>query len=247
MDVQLSPAKLLGNALDRAEIDHVERTDGKHIRNLRLENRIETRRTARQHAPHNLIRDLGGRDVEHPLDQPGLDQLFHCLAARPRGVEHQAVEPPRLERFTHRRDTRSRHAEHRHSERPLAVRLGRRVADHARDRGRRVAKHPPRHRIEPGNVDDRVHQRDVARADIRRGVPAGDRRDHHLGQTDRQRPHGRRDERSAPASADSDHPGKPSGIVLAAAGKTTSAWLIAVIAGERSPGASAATRPSAVG
>ena len=95
---------------------------------------------------------------------------------------------------------------------------GARESDHPRDRRRRVAEHPARDRVEPGNIDDRIHERDVARPDIRGGVAAGHGRNHDLGQPDRQRPHGRRDQGGAPASADSDHAGEAPGIELASAG-----------------------------
>ena len=56
MDVELPASKPLGDRLDRAEIDHVERTEGKDIGNPRLEDRIEPRRPARQDAADDLDR-----------------------------------------------------------------------------------------------------------------------------------------------------------------------------------------------
>ena len=61
--------------------------------------------------------------------------------------------------------------------------------------------------VEPGDVGDRWHHDDVGDIDIRRDVARGERRDHELGQAERQRAHAGGDDRGAAAAADADDGG----------------------------------------
>ena len=114
MNVQLPAPKPIRHGVDRAEIDHIERTQGKHIRHAGIEDRLEPRRPARQNPANDHVRNLGRRDVENAPDQPGFNELLHGVSACPRGMENQAVEPLPFECFPHPGDTRCGYAEHRH-------------------------------------------------------------------------------------------------------------------------------------
>ena len=46
----------------------------------------------RQDAADDLVGNLGRREVEHSVNQAGLDELLHGLSAGARGVKHQAFE-----------------------------------------------------------------------------------------------------------------------------------------------------------
>src|ERR1700682_5092845 len=65
----------------------------------------------------------------------------------------------------------------------------------------RVAEHLLGDRIDTLHVHDRIHHHDVGRANILADLARGDRRDHDLGDTDRQAPHAGGRERSAARSA----------------------------------------------
>ena len=73
---------------------------------------IEPVGTAGEDAADEQVGNLGGRDVQHPLDQSGLDQLLHRLAAGSGRVEYQAVEALRLQLLPHRCDARGGDPEH---------------------------------------------------------------------------------------------------------------------------------------
>ena len=92
----------LRHGLDRAEIDHVEGADRKDVGNLRPEDRLEAARSARQDAADHLIGDLGGGDVEDPLDEPGLTSFSIAWPPVPVAWNTRQSKPRRLERFTHR-------------------------------------------------------------------------------------------------------------------------------------------------
>ena len=99
------------------------------------------------------------------------------------------------ERARETRDERRRDPEHRQpDERPVVhpvggVGVGDAVTDHAGECVGGVAEHLTRDPVEAGDVGDRVHHRDVGRADVHADVTRGDRRHHHLRHTDRQGAH----------------------------------------------------------
>jgi hypothetical protein len=214
VDVELAIAERFRHGRHRPEVDHIQRAQAEHIGNPRVEDRIKTVRPAGKDPADQVVGNLGGGNVQNAADQTGLDQFLHGLAAGAGGVKDQAIVAARLERLADGRDARRGHAEHRQAESgPLGLE-GFRLLNHARHGVRGISQDASRDRIQPGDVHHRIHERDVGAAHVGRGIAAGDGRDHELGQPDRQRPHGRRDQRSAAAAADADHPGQPPGIEL---------------------------------
>ena len=162
------------------------RTDREHVGNPGLEYGLESEWSAGQDAADDLVGDFGRRDVENALNQPGLDELLHRLAAGAGRVKNQAIEAAGFQCFPNRRHARRCDAEHGHAERRFFVDVLGLVLDHPGHGSRGVAEHAARDGVDPGDVDDRRHDRDIARADVRGRVAAGDGRDHELGHSDGQ-------------------------------------------------------------
>ena len=91
MAVQTPAAKRRRHRVHGPEVHHVECAAGADIGHPRARDGIHALRTRRQHATDDLVRDLGGGDVDHRREELRLHQLFHRLAAGPGGVEHDAV------------------------------------------------------------------------------------------------------------------------------------------------------------
>ena len=121
VDVEQAVPESFGHGVEGAEVDHVEGTEREHERDLGIENGLEAAWSARQDAADDLVGDFGRRDVENALNQPGLDEFLHGLAAGAGGVKHQAVEAAGFERFPDRRHAGRGDAEHGHAERRFFV------------------------------------------------------------------------------------------------------------------------------
>ena len=92
-------------------------------------------------------------------------------------------------------------AEHRRGDQRGFGRRGRLGGDHPGDRGGGVGVDAAADPVEPGDVHDRGHERDVLGARVRADVSAANRRGHQFRHPHRQRPHrGRRDRRPATAA-----------------------------------------------
>ena len=68
-----------------------------------------------------------------------------------------------------------------------------------------VGRHLVRHLTEAGDVDHRIHHRQIVRTDIGRRIARCHGRDHELGNPHRQRPHRLGDEGGVAGSAESEH------------------------------------------
>jgi len=156
------------------------------IGDLCFEDGLETVGAAGQDPADDLVGDLGGGDVQNTLDQSGLDKFFHRLAAGSRGMEDQAVESSGFECLPHGGHARRGDAEHGHGQRRLVAERRDLMLNHTGHGAGGVAQYLARDGIQARDVDDRRHQCDVAQANISGRVAAGDRRDHELGQADRQ-------------------------------------------------------------
>src|SRR6266436_340160 len=90
VNVQLAATVALGNGVGRSEIDHVERADRADVRDAGANDGAETILGRREHAAHQQIADFRGRDVDHPRQETGIDQLLHRAAADAGGMEDEA-------------------------------------------------------------------------------------------------------------------------------------------------------------
>ncbi|KAG0762288.1 hypothetical protein G6F22_018684 [Rhizopus arrhizus] len=131
-----------------------------------------------------------------------VQQLFHRLPARARGVEHQAVVAGFQQR-RHLLHAGGGHAEHRdaHGGPPIVFDGDARLAECARDRAGGIGQHATGDAIQPRHVGHRIHHGDIGGADVRRNVARGHRRHHQLWRADGQRAHGRCDQRGAAGTA----------------------------------------------
>ena len=198
-----------GTVSTRAEVDHVERrrpsrrtgTPVRAIAPRRSGPAGKTPPTTRSATSVVVMSSTAG-------DQAGVDELLHRLPAGAGGVEDERVVA--VARAPRRAgDERRGDAEHRQPDARAGLRRwpapggptmpGEGVGG--------VAEHLSRDAVEPGDVGDRVHHRDVGGADVRRDVARRDRRHHHLRHADGQGPHRRGDQRGAAGSADADDAG----------------------------------------
>ena len=169
-------------------------------------------------AAAQLIRPLGGGHVEGTLDEAVLDEALHRLPAGAGGVEHQHLVALPLEDGSRGVDQLGGVAEHARGQQRLfgglACRLGVEAhllgrLDGAADGAGGVGQHRPRQPVDAGDVDDRVHHRDVLGPDVGAGVPRGDGRDHQLRHADRQGAHGAGADRGPGRAADRDDAVEP--------------------------------------
>ena len=103
-----------------------------------------------------------------PDQQAGVDELLHRLPAGAGGVEHHAVILGRQRLLDGLHAWRG-HAEHGEADGGLGrapVRLAQLMADHARQRVRRVGEHLLGDGVDALHVRHRVHHRDVGGADV---------------------------------------------------------------------------------
>jgi hypothetical protein len=149
-----------------AEIDHVERAAGADIGHAGADHGAERSSPALHHPAHEKIADLGGGDVDDGGQQAGSTSFSSdwppvpvawktrqsiLRLERPATACTQGVVTPNMVR-------------------PIAGRAvaatGRRWATMPAKRMRAVGQHCARDAVEPGDVGDRVHHRDVGRPDI---------------------------------------------------------------------------------
>lgn len=152
--VEQAVPESFGHSFQSAEVDHIERTEREHERDSCIKDGLEAARSARQDAAHDKIGDFGRRDVENALNQAGLDEFFHGLAASAGGVKHQAIEAACFERFPDRGHAGSGDAKHgcRNCGSMVGVDGGFR-GNHAADRRSGIAQYPARNIIQPRDVE----------------------------------------------------------------------------------------------
>ena len=163
----------------------------------------------REHAAHQEIADLGRGEIDRrPASMP--ESTSFSIERPPTPVAWKTRHSKSFAQVG--RDLlhgRRRHAEHGEADRrqsagalrsDLALIVQTRL-HHAGDGVGAVGEHRARDRIEALHVGDRIHHRDVGRADIGADVARRDRRDHQLRHADGQGAHGRRDQRGAAGAA----------------------------------------------
>ena len=192
-----------GDGLRRVEVRHVERAGGHHLRNPLPACRGETVGSGAEEAPDVLVRELGGRDVQHAGNDAFADQRLHGLSAIAGRVKDQHLTARALQRLTRALDARRRHAEHRRGHQRFVVRLRfrSRIGHEARHRPGRLREHFPAHAVDAENVHHRVEHEDVFVAHELPHRAGGERAHHHFRDAERQRPHGRRGDRRPRRSA----------------------------------------------
>ena len=163
-------------------------------------------------AAHHVVRQLLRRVVDHAHEHAGGDQLLHGRAADPIGMKNHASVTRLFQVALERHHRRRRVAQHRHGHEATAAGRGDGPRPHPHHPGhgrRRVAEDGHAQWIQPQNVNHRVHDHYVARADERpEGTPPrGQRADHQLGHPDRQHVHGRGTEDGSFRTAQAENPG----------------------------------------
>ena len=113
MFIQIAAAVLLGYGVQRAEINHVESTDGNNLRHTACACRLKPVRTCVQNAAEKLVAPFGRSDVKNPLDKSGVYERFHRPAARASGMEHKHLIALFLKICLRGLDAGGGHAEHR--------------------------------------------------------------------------------------------------------------------------------------
>ena len=195
--------ELLGYGLGGPEVDHIEtgrRDDGGHTLHGR---RFEPFWSGAEHPADQLVGPFGCGDVQHADDQALGDQAFHGPAAGTRGVEDEHFVSGLFEDGLGRLDANGRVAEHRgNDQRSILARrdIG---LHHAANGSGGSGKDLAANAIDTCHVDNAGHHNDIFHADVSRNVGSGDGRDHDLGQTQRQGPHGGTRDRGPPAAAQS--------------------------------------------
>ena len=140
-----------------------------------------------------LVRELGGREIQHTCNQAFVYERLHRLSAVAGGVEDEHLTAGALEPLFGALHARGRHAEHRRGDKRPVIQLRRRcgMRHEAGHRPRRLREHLPAHAVEPENVDDRVEHEDVFVADELPHRAGRERAQHDLGYAERQRSHRR--------------------------------------------------------
>jgi hypothetical protein len=173
--VDVALPELRRHGLDGAEVHHVERADGHDLRNALPPRRRQAIGPCGEHAADHFVTPLGRGHIDDARNIAVGNQPLHRPPARAGRVKDQHVEPRRLELLTHHGHARRRHAEHRRrKERPIGVRLvrlERSGSDHAGNRSGRVRENASRQRVQPRDVDDGIHHREVFDVDIGRRLP----------------------------------------------------------------------------
>ena len=141
-----------------------------------------------------LVRELGGREVQHTGDESFTNERLHGLSAIAGRMEDQDLTARALQRLSRALDARGRHAEHRrgHQRFVVRVRLRSRIGHEARHRPSRLREHLPAHAVDAGDVHHRVEHEDVFVAHELPHHARRERADHHFRHAERQRPHRRR-------------------------------------------------------
>ena len=163
-------------------------------------------------AAEHLIGQFVGAQIEDDIQHPFGCQLFHRDAARAITVEAEdlisSLLEPGLDRHGRGRGVAVDRNTHPGPRRRLR-RHRRPCRGHADDATDGVGQNELCQGIQSEDVDDRVHDREVARAriDSERRASRGDGGHQHLGHADRQRPHRRAAHFGSLRPPQSDHPG----------------------------------------
>ena len=212
--VALPASILLREGLAGSLVEEVDTAGDDHLRQPVLPCDRQALRPSGVQASEQRVCDLRERVVDHARQGTRPDELLHRRTTDSVGVEDHRLVPGALERGSDPHHRRRRVSEHRDADAaPAELGYGpARVAHHPRDGRSGVVEDGARDRIEAENVDDRVHDENVALADEGTERPAAGRarRDDHLGHADRQRVHGRRAEQRALGAAETQHPVDPS-------------------------------------
>ena len=157
-------ANCCGHRVERAEVDHVDGADRADVRHPGPGDRADPVEAGGEDAADDVVGHLGRGHVENRHDHAGVDELLHRLAAGTGGVEDERVVSTG-ELLGEPGDEWCRDPEHREPDRRQVVVADRHgVGDHADDRVGRIAEHLTGDPVEPDDVGDRVHHRDVGRA-----------------------------------------------------------------------------------
>ena len=162
-----------------AEVHHVE-TARRHDRgDAEAPGRLQPGGPGAQDSPDQLVRPFRGGDVEDPGDESAVDERLHRAPTGAGGVEHEHLVARGLDEPAGLGDAGGGVAEHAgHDDRavhggPAAPSLGGR--HHPVQRARGVFEDCPGNPIQPCDIDDRGDHDEVGRADVRRGLAAGER------------------------------------------------------------------------
>ena len=113
MLVELPVFELLGDRVGRAEVDHVEGSDGDHLWDAALAGGGQAGGAGGQDAADQFVGQFRGGDVEHSGNQAIGDQALHRFAAVAGGVEYEHFIAGRFQDLSRVFDARCRHTEHR--------------------------------------------------------------------------------------------------------------------------------------
>src|ERR687895_296173 len=111
--VEVAVLELRRHGVARAEVDHVERAERHDLRHAGAPGGLEPGRPGRQHAAHEVVAQLGRRDVEHAGQEPAVHERLHGLAAGAGRVEDKHLVALLLERLARGCDAGRRYPEHR--------------------------------------------------------------------------------------------------------------------------------------
>ena len=204
--VEEAGAVFLRDGRRRPEIDHVERADRADIGQPGAGDRAEAVRRRRQHAAEQHVADFCRGDVDDAGQQAAVGEFLHRAAARTGGMKDHAVVVV-TQGFGDRGDAGRGDAEHGQPDRGFSLVDRSRARGHAGNGLGGVVQDHARDAVQAGHVGDRRHHDDVRHVDIGRGVAGSERRDHQLGDAQRQRTHAGGDDRGAAAAADADDAG----------------------------------------
>ena len=183
--MQPSPLRLplLRNSVHGPEIHHIQRAQRDDLRHSSACGGFEPVRTRGENPAYELVRELGGREVEDPIEESRGYETLHRASPCARCMEHVRRAVVRREERSCTRHRGGRHPEHRDRD-PLALippprRLRLRLHPgrgrgrvrlthsllvrprHARDRARRVLEDRAEDVVQARDVHDAVHDRDV--------------------------------------------------------------------------------------
>jgi hypothetical protein len=167
VEVAPSSAEALGDRLACSLVEEVGAARDDDLRDAVRAGRPQAFARRRVEPVEHGVGELRERVVDHARDRAGRDEVLHRRPSDPVGVEDDGLVSRRLERLADAHHRRCGVAEHRDPDRPGAevphrAAAGPRHPDH---RGGRVVEHRPRDRVQPQDVDHRVHHDDVALAD----------------------------------------------------------------------------------
>ena len=186
----------LRHARARPEVDHVERAERHDLREARARGGLEARGARAEDPADELVRELGGREVEHAVEEAGGGEPLERTpagAGRVEDVGRARVAGEQRARVRHRgggdaehRDRNALGARSRWDwEDGLGPSESRLVCTcHARDRAGGVFEDGAQDVVEPRDVDDGIHDRDVRVAHEGPDVACGHRAHEEFGETE---------------------------------------------------------------